>query len=283
MSFRQKTQRALTLASESWSVLREQKSLLVLPLISGILVLFVLLTFVVPFALSPEVRQIFVDNETTQTEIYDYALLFVLYLVLFAIVTYFNAAFVYCVIGRLSGTPRTIGEGLAMATRRLPQILAWALVSSTIGLVLNLLRDRGGILGQIAAGLAGFAWSVASYFVVPVLVVEGVGPLGAVERSVAILRRTWGEALIANFGVGLLFILPVMLLVLLGALAATILPPAALVALFVAAVILAAVIGLVVNALSVTIQSAIYLYATSGHTPGQFDQSLLANAFRPKH
>ena len=62
-------------------------------------------------------------------------------------------------------------------------------------------------MGQFVAGLLGMAWSITTYFVIPVLVVEKKNPFEAMKRSVGILRKTWGESLVANFGIGLIVFL----------------------------------------------------------------------------
>src|SRR5260370_40633873 len=97
----------------------------------------------------------------------------------------------------------------------LPQILGWALVATTVGIVLNaiesFLKDKLGFLGSLIGGLFELGWATVTYFVGPVLVTERVGPIAAVRRSAAILRAQWGESLAGGgpFGPnGLGFYLP---------------------------------------------------------------------------
>jgi hypothetical protein len=95
-----------------------------------------------------------------------------------------------------------LGDGFRAAATRLAQIAGWALVAATVALVLWAIESRSERVGEIVAGLLGMAWSAVPYFVVPVIVIERTGPVDAFRRPVSILRRTWGEALSANFGVG---------------------------------------------------------------------------------
>ncbi|MEI8241604.1 MAG: DUF6159 family protein, partial [Actinomycetota bacterium] len=76
---------------------------------------------------------------------------------------------------------------------------------ATVGLVLQLLRERGGIAGVILAALGGMAWNIITFLVIPVLVVEGVGPVSAIKRSAGLLKKTWGEQIIGTAGIGLVF------------------------------------------------------------------------------
>ena len=68
----------------------------------------------------------------------------------------------------------------------------------------NALRDRLGFIGSLLGGLLEVAWAAITYFVVPVLVVDGVGPIEAIKRSSAILKRTWGEAVAGEGGLGII-------------------------------------------------------------------------------
>ena len=59
---------------------------------------------------------------------------------------------------------------------------------------------------ELAARLVGFlgglAWGLATFFVVPVLAVEGLGPIAAVSRSASVFRHRWGETLSGDLTVG---------------------------------------------------------------------------------
>src|SRR5581483_11173043 len=109
--------------------------------------------------------------------------------------------------------------GFRAAMARLPQIFAWALVSATVGVLLKVIENAHERVGAIIADLLGLAWSIMTFFVVPVLVVERVGPVDAVKRSISLLRETWGEALVGRAGLGfILFLLalPLILVAIVG-------------------------------------------------------------------
>jgi hypothetical protein len=201
------------------------------------------------------------------------------------VIIFFNSALISCALIRFSGETPTISDGLNAAASRMPQILAWALVSATVGVVLKAIESAHEKAGQIISAVLGTAWSVMTYFVVPVLVVEKVGPFAAIGRSIAILRKTWGEALIGNIGIGLfvfLLALPGILLLVAGVM----LLMSASAALGIAVLVLAVLYLVLVSAASAALNgiflSALYQYAAQGQVPGGFDRYSLEHAFRSK-
>ena len=68
-----------------------------------------------------------------------------------------------------------------------------ALLSATVGILLRMSEARTSWLWRLVGGWIGLAWTLASYFVVPVLAAEDVGPAEALQRSADLFRETWGE------------------------------------------------------------------------------------------
>ncbi len=194
-----------------------------------------------------------------------------------AVVIFFNAALVAAAMERLRGGDPSVTSGLKAASARVPQILAWAVVVTVVMLVLRALRNRGGIAGQIGAMFGEAAWELASFFAVPFIVEEGVGPFDALRRSASLLRQTWGRQITAGFGFGLLTIVAVIAAVLIGVLLAAIHP-------FLGLAIGIPLVGLAwatVTALEGIFKAALYDYAT-GREPHGFDQASLRNAYHPQ-
>lgn len=268
----------LELATQSFRVLKLDKELLIFPLLSGLGLLLVLSSFVIPLWNS-EHFWVVLKTQQVPDDPLAYALLFAFYFANYFLIVFFNAALIGCAIIRFRGGDPTLGDGLRAASARLPQIIGWALVSATVGLILRIVESRLEKVGRFVAGLFGMVWSVATYFVVPVLVVEKLGPAPAIKRSAAILRKAWGEALAANFGIGLVVflatlasVIPVVLGFLLGS-AATAIAGSVVTALL---LILISLTSAAVSAISV---GALYLYAAEGIVPQQFDGALLRHAF----
>jgi hypothetical protein len=277
---------SFALASSSWRVLRTDKKLIIFPLLSGASCLMVLAAFAMPFLARPQWAQSVVDavDANGQPPTWVYPVLFAYYFCNYFVIIFFNAALVSCALIRFSGETPTLGDGLAAAGRRLPQILAWALVSATVGLVLKLIENANERVGQFISAILGTAWTVMTYFVVPVLVVEQVGPFAAIGRSLSILRRTWGEALVGRLGLGLfmfLLSLPGVLLLVAGIFVANTMLAAGigLAAVGLLYLLLAAAAG---SALQGIFVGALYEYAARGQVPEGFDRGDMARAFGAK-
>ena len=187
---------------------------------------------------------------------------------------------------RLNGGDPTVSDGFRIALKHAPSILGYALIAATVGSILRWLSERGGLIGRIVVSLIGFAWNIATYLVVPVLVAEEVGPVEAIKRSASLLRKTWGEQLVGNFGIGTVFGLITVLLVVLM-IPMIIIAAATQSLIFIAGVILLFVlafitVGLVSSALSGIYAAAVYNYAAMGKTGEFFDPNIIKNTFRTK-
>lgn len=272
------------LAKQSFNVLRLDKELLLFPLLSGIACLVVLASFAAPLWNSDYLQVVFEQNEAPDDPL-AYVVLFAFYFVNYFVIVFFNSALVACAIIRFRGGNPTLGDGLRAATERLPQILGWAAVSATVGVILRVIESRSERAGQIAAGLVGMAWSIATFFVVPVLVIEKAGPITAVKRSTSILRKTWGEAFSANFGIGVLTFLatlPGIVAVVAGIMLAASGPVVLGGMLAGAGVLIVLIVSLISSALNAIVLAALYLYAATDEIPQHFDSSQLEHAFARK-
>ena len=194
--------RSFDLARSSWAVLRKDKQLVLFPIASGLGCLLVLASFAVPLSVVA-MRGGFNDAQADgQAPPWTYLVAFAFYFCTSFVIVFCNAALVSCALVRFSGEPPAVGDGFRAAASRLPRILAWALVSETVGVALKPFENAHEKVGRFISSLLGTAWTVVTYFVVPVLVVEKVGPLQAIRRSLTILRATWGDALVGHWGIG---------------------------------------------------------------------------------
>ena len=185
---------------------------------------------------------------------------------------------------RLAGGDPTVADGLAIASKRMGSILGYAALAATVGMVLRAVSERSGILGRMAMGLVGMAWSLATYLAVPILVTQDVGPVEAVKESAALFRRTWGEQVVGSFGLGWATASAAIswgiVSALIIGLAGQVSPAGALaaVALALAGFLFLAVLAW---ALKGVYTAALYRYAETGEA-GPFDPAVVGNAFRPK-
>ncbi len=266
-----------SLMGASWQVLKKDKEILVFPLISGICCLIVLTSFAIPIIAGGAWRHLG-GNSSTGSHVVYYAVLFLFYFCNYLVIVFFNSAIVACATMRMEGGDPTVSYGLQAALARLPLIAGWALVSATVGLILRVIEDRSERLGQFVAGLLGVAWTIASFLVVPILVIEKKEPLTALKESTALLKKTWGEQLIGNFSFGLVFFLlaiPAFIFVVMGL--ATGRGAGIIVGIFFAAAYLTG-LALIQSALQAIFQSALYLYARDGRVAPGFEEGLLTNA-----
>lgn len=277
--------RSWQLVKASAAVLQQDRKLLLFPLISTMAMLAVLTSFAIPvlgwMALGGRG-----GSGTPFASSTLYILGFLFYLTQYFVIFFFNAALVAAAMIRLDGGTPTMADGLRQAASRWPAILGYAALAATVGLVLRAIAERFQFVGRIVVGLIGAGWTLATFLVVPVLVARDIGPLDAVKESAAILKRTWGENIAGQAGLGVAFTLLQFLLILLGTAlvitfavnGSTILTVLALL-LTLGALLLA---FLVHGALSGIYAAALYRFATqSGDTQG-FDQQVLRNAFLPK-
>jgi hypothetical protein len=274
------------LIKASAAVLRSNKKLIVFPVVSMIGVLIVTATFAIPLFLSGILDSATSGNSSDSVGIFGLIVGFLFYLVTYTVIYFANSALVGAVMIHFRGGQPTLGDGFRTAAQHLGSIVGYALISSTVGMVLRWIAEKG-IVGQIVSSLIGFAWNVSTYLVVPILVVEGVNPVEAVKRSAALLKKTWGEQIVGNMGMGAVFFLICLVLIFFGFIPLVILASGLnSVALLVAGILILiaaiVVLGLISSTLGGIYTAAVYRYAVEGSTGGYFDEDLVRNAFRQK-
>lgn len=273
------------LMGASWDVLKRDKELLIFPLLSGICCTLVLASFAVPIWYAGSWQPPRADAAWQRQLVY-YGVLFLFYLSNFFVITFFNAAIIAGAIDRMRGGDPTVGSCLRAATSRLPLILGWALVSATVGLVLRAIEDRSEKIGQLIAGLLGMGWSVVSFLVVPILVVERLSPLDALSGSAKLLKDTWGKQLLSNFSFGVVFFLlslPALAVIGFAFYAAAQMSVVTLAVIgIVVAVAYLVILALIQSALQSIFQAALYLHAREKLNPDFYPDHLLADALNSR-
>lgn len=275
-----KFSRTWAMMGASWRVLKQDKELLLFPVLSSIAALLVLASFAAPLVFNEGARH-YLDSADKQDPLL-YGISFLFYFLNYFVIIFFNSALMACVFKRMDGDNPTLGDGLRAAWQRLPQIFGWALLTSSVGFLLRVLEERVPMVGRIVIALLGMAWTVTSYLVVPVVVAEGKGPIAAYKSSVQLLKRSWGEQIIGNVSFGLIFVLLGILpvgLVMLVALTGSGVAIGTAIAL--SAVYLIA-LALVQSTLQTIYNAAIYRYAVDGSAPSGFDTDSLSQSFRRK-
>lgn len=265
----------------SWEVLKKDREMLIFPLISGICCLLILLSFSLPIFLSGSWQTFGEETSGDQSVMY-YILLFVFYFCNYFVIIFFNSAIVSCATIRMKGGDPTVQDGLRSAVARLPLIAGWALIAATVGIILRIVEDKSKGVGKFVIALIGIAWTLASFFVVPIMVVERINPLEALKKSASLFKKTWGEQIISGFSFGLVFFvlgIPAFLLIFLGISSGS----GAMVVTFIfLSAIYLIILALVQSTLQTVFQAALYLYSRDGQAPQGFSEDLLNNSIAHK-
>lgn len=270
--------RSWEFAKLSYSTLLDHKHLIVFPVVSTFATILVLASFVLPLEMTGQLDTWLasIDSEAAGSEDPTmYVTAFLFYFCNYFCIVFFNTALIASVMDIFDGGQGKISFGLKFAAKRIHAIFGWALVSACVGMILNAL-ERNEKIGRIVTGLLGSAWTALTYFVIPVIVAEGFGPVAACKRSMNTLKKEWGTALMGNFSMGMLGFLLLLPVILIGG------------ALFISvgSVVAFAVcvpLGILVVLLSATadaiFKAYLYSFATGKSLPENIDTRAFRGAF----
>jgi uncharacterized protein DUF6159 len=269
--------RGWALTKQSFAVLRSDRSLLLFPIVS-----IPVAVVAAAIVMGPGIA--LYSSDKSEPVLIAFAIV-TLYVLTF-ITLFFNVALAAAASRGLSGQESTVGDGISVARSRLGVIAAWALVQTVVGVIISAIQNAGGgdsAVARIVGGLASFAWSAATFFVIPVIALEGLGPKDAFKRSVSVLRERWGEGVVgtasASGVVMLIALLPVVGLGFAGyALVSSGHDAPGAVLLGIAGVVFV-VAMLIAGTVSAIFRVALYRFATEGAVVGGFDQQQLEGAF----
>ncbi len=195
----------------SLKVIRANKQLVLFPIISGIAMLLVIASFLGLVYINYGTD---VDNMMENSSAIDYVVSFLYYLVGYFVIVFFNVGLVHCTRIHLQGGKPSFGDGVRFAIKRIPIILGWAVLSATVGIILKAIEENSGTVGSIISSIVGVVWSIVTFFVVPILAYEEVGPITALKRSGQIMKEKWGESIGASFSFGILTLVGILIIAL---------------------------------------------------------------------
>lgn len=301
---RNKFTRSWALFQASLQVIRQNPRLLLFPLVTALCSVVIAAFFFAPALLYPSGHSLLeaahwemlatrfglqLDGAKPQlhpnTLFYGYAAF--IYLVSMFIATFANVAFYHEILQALSGVPVSIRAGVKFAGSRLQSILVWSLFAGLVGLIIQALEERFGLIGRWVLKFVGVIWSVASVFAIPVIIREGTtNPLALLRNSASTLRKTWGESLIGYAGITV-----GSWIVVLGSLAFLALTVAGSLLLHVPGLILPAVLvwlltvlayGYLIGVAGHVYRCALYVYASEGVVPGPYTADMMDAAWKVK-
>ena len=198
------------------------------------------------------------------------------------IVVFFNSALISAALERLRGGDPNISSGLSHAFKHIHHIFLWSIIVTIMALIFAAIRSSGrnrGMMGQIMTEIfASFlqaGWAMMTFFVVPIIVSENLGPISAIKRSSGLFRQTWGNQVAANFGFGIFQILALLASGALGWFFGLLSPTLGMVV----GVLCASISVSIIYTLEGIYKAALYEFAM-GEKPLEFEQQDLRTAYR---
>jgi hypothetical protein len=282
--------RSWRLTKLSFGVIKQDKEMLLFPLLAGIFSLLYAIGLLYPTIIVVVLREGGAISSAA-FDVLDYMIVFTTYLGLAFIATFFNVCVVFTTKTRFEGGDATFMDSIKFALSKIHLVFVWSLISATVGILmyaLDNIAERAGAVGKIilaiVRGIVGALWSIVTIFVIPAMVYDGLGPIDAIKRSVQTLKQTWGESLVRHYGLGfaqfLFFLLGVLLAVGLFMGLAPLGSVGLVIAIAVSVTYFLGVI-LVFSVANGVFNTALYAYA-NGRAPAAFDETTLAGAFIAK-
>ena len=278
-------QSSWALAKSSWAVLKSDRELLLFPFFAFLGFVAVVILFLIP-TVPLVLNGGLVSTDAKSLNPIAYVLYFLFYVVAYTVVFFFNTGLVGAAMIRLNGGNPTVRDGFRIALSHLPAIVGWAVIAATVGMVLRALSSGKHPIARGLSLILGVTWSVLTFLVVPIIIAENVGPIGAIRRSRALISKTWGQSLIGGASISAVFGIGAVLIAFIGFwLAVNVLAGStALQAAVVGVSLLASgAVGLLGAALSGIYHASLYRYATTGSSgEGAAAEAAMSNSFESR-
>ncbi len=265
------------LLTESWRFLRADAELVLIPVVSIVLLASLLTIEVVLLLVS---GLLVVDSVDVVVTTRSAAVMFLFYGTTVLVGVLASAAVTHTVAVRATGGNATLAESFKVACSRLWPLLGWSLLASTVGIVLKSVSERSAFVGRILAALFGAAWGVLTIFVIPAIVLQKHAPVSAIKHSAQVFTRHWGETVVTNVSLGIVFLvlhISAIGLFLLSLFVASSVGQPLIFALGAVLWLLWILVAIVLQqVLATIITTLLYIYATAAVPPANFNQELLA-------
>lgn len=278
--------RSWELVKQSFTILKSDKQLMLFPILSAIACLIVTVAMGTggTLLMMPSIASAAAAGEHFQPAMSPmfYPGLFALYVANYFIIVFFNVALVGVANSRLMGGTWTFRDGLELAWERKWTILQWALVAATVGVILRMIQERLGVFGRILTRIIGIVWTLACYFVVPVLAFEDLGPFDAIQRSSKLFKDTWGEKVVGGFSLSFVFFVLMLPGIGLWIASGVFFGAYGFLAGMALLILYLLFLSVMSSAVSGIFNAALYRYACFKQVPPAFGSDLITNAFTPK-
>lgn len=284
-------QRSWEFTKLSFRVIKKDKELLFYPLLSSIFNLIFSAALLVPTIVVKFLQATDPDYSVIMGTT-EYLLVFITYLGLAFISTFFNVCVVYTAKVRFEGGNATFGQSLGFAFRRIPTIFMWSLLSATVGLVLYLLDQIGQSLGKagqilvsILRSILGMLWSIMTIFVVPAMVYYNLSPFKAIKKSNETLKKTWGESIIRHYGLGFVQGIIVFIGIIITAVLLFLFYQAGIEVILIIIgvfVVFLLIVSMIFQVANTVFNTALFVYADKGKAPMGISGSMMREAMKIK-
>ena len=273
--------RGWKLSKQSWAVVKSDKSLLAFPIIS---VFAAIITMIIFFGGGAAMAA------ATGSPWGALPLVIIGAYLLTVVGVFTSVALASCATEALEGRDTTVGQGISAARGRMKLIFAWAAVALFVGVLISIIQGLleevvGGLASAIIGGIAGVVWAVATFFVIPVIALDGLGPKEAIKTSAHVVKERWGEGVVGSSAIGLITlfvaILPAFAIMFLGfvLLGSSAVGGGLLITIGVLVFVIALLFQTTIMAV---FRVALYRYATEDQVLAGFDREALESAFVPK-
>jgi len=273
--------RGWKLSKQSWAVVKSDKSLVAFPIIS---VFAAIITMIIFFGGGAAMAA------ATGSPWGALPLVIIGAYLLTVVGVFTSVVLASCATEALEGRDTTVGQGISAARGRMKLIFAWAAVALFVGVLISIIQGLleevvGGLASAIIGGIAGVVWAVATFFVIPVIALDGLGPKEAIKTSAHVVKERWGEGVVGSSAIGLITlfvaILPAFAIMFLGfvLLGSSAVGGGLLITIGVLVFVIALLFQTTIMAV---FRVALYRYATEDQVLAGFDREALESAFVPK-
>jgi hypothetical protein len=267
------------LFKETWRFLKADKELVLLPVISLVLNMVLFGIMVAVFVLVSGAATL-LPAEGKAFSVMQWAFVFGCYVVGAFSLALGQACVTFTVFSRAHGGNATLGQSLKAGFSHWQSLFIWSLITSTVGILLRIVSERSQLLGKIVAAIIGASWSVLTYFVVPAIVIDKKSAFASVATSASLFKKTWGETLVANISLTLVFLgihaLALLSVIGLSIYVSMIDMPALVFVLLAVYFVWLIITVLVSSTMNGILKTLLYIYASETNLPTNFNQELLS-------
>ncbi len=120
----------------------------------------------------------------------------------------------------LAGRDASVGHGIGASLARIVPLIGWAFIQTVVNVIVSLIRGNNqsgaaSVVRNIAASGILAMWSLITFFVVPFIMLDRVGPITAIKESSKLFKAKWGLQIFGGVRIGgivaLITILPAIL------------------------------------------------------------------------